>query len=267
MSESQSTRVRQNRVAVVTGARRGIGRRIAETLAADGHDLALIDVVAADETEKAVKAAGRQVVSLVGDVSQEADVVGLAEQVYGSFGQVDVLVNNAGVNLITPTEDLRGEDWNRVLGVNLTGSFLCSREFGRRMLGQGRGSIVNISSLLGLQGAPDRASYAVSKHGVVGLTRSLAVEWGARGVRVNAVCPGYVNTDMNATNQARGFYTAEDITERSPMGRFAEPEDVAQAVAFLADERKSGYVNGVALSVDGGWTADASWRSLQLSKR
>jgi NAD(P)-dependent dehydrogenase (short-subunit alcohol dehydrogenase family) len=135
------------------------------------------------------------------------------------------------------------------------------------MLARRRGGIVNISSLLGLQGAPERASYAVSKHGVIGLTRSLAVEWGARGVRVNAVCPGYVNTDMNATNQARGFYTAEDITERSPLGRFAEPDDVAQAVAFLADERRSGYVNGVALSVDGGWTADASWRSLRLSKR
>jgi NAD(P)-dependent dehydrogenase (short-subunit alcohol dehydrogenase family) len=135
------------------------------------------------------------------------------------------------------------------------------------MLARRRGGIVNISSLLGLQGAPDRASYAVSKHGVIGLTRSLAVEWGARGVRVNAVCPGYVNTDMNATNQARGFYTAEDITERSPLGRFAEPEDVAQAVVFLADERRSGYVNGAALSVDGGWTADASWRGLLLSKR
>ncbi|MEU6672101.1 3-oxoacyl-ACP reductase family protein [Streptomyces sp. NPDC046727] len=267
MSESLSTRVGHGRVAVVTGARRGIGRRIAETLAAGGHDLALIDVTAADETEEAVKAAGRQVVSLVGDVSREADVVGLAEQVAGSFGRVDVLVNNAGVNLITPTEELAGEDWNRVLGVNLTGTFLCSREFGRRMLGQGGGSIVNIASLLGLQGAPDRASYVVSKHGVVGLTRALAVEWGARGVRVNAVCPGYVNTDMNATNQARGFYTAEDITERSPLGRFAEPDDVAQAVAFLADERKSGYVNGASLSVDGGWTADASWRGLLLSKR
>ncbi|MFI8945596.1 SDR family NAD(P)-dependent oxidoreductase [Streptomyces sp. NPDC053750] len=267
MDKTQSTGVTQGPVAVVTGARRGIGRRIAETLAAEGHDLALIDVAAADETEKAVKAAGRQVVSLVGDVSREQDVVGLAEQVYGSFGRVDVLVNNAGVNLITPTEELTGEDWNRVLGVNLTGPFLCSREFGRRMLTRRRGGIVNISSLLGLQGAPDRASYAASKHGVIGLTRSLAVEWGARGVRVNAVCPGYVNTDMNATNQARGFYTAEDITERSPMGRFAEPDDVAQAVAFLADERRSGYVNGVALSVDGGWTADASWHSLRLSKR
>ncbi|MFF8709913.1 SDR family NAD(P)-dependent oxidoreductase [Streptomyces sp. NPDC015184] len=267
MDETQSTGVARGPVAVVTGARRGIGRHIAETLAAEGYDLALIDVTPADETEKAVRAAGRQVVSLVGDVSREQDVVGLAERVHESFGRVDVLVNNAGVNLITPTEELTGEDWNRVLGVNLTGTFLCSREFGRRMLARRRGGIVNISSLLGLQGAPDRASYAVSKHGVIGLTRSLAVEWGARGVRVNAVCPGYVNTDMNATNQARGFYTAEDITERSPLGRFAEPEDVAQAVVFLADERRSGYVNGAALSVDGGWTADASWRGLLLSKR
>ena len=142
-----------------------------------------------------------------------------------------------------------------------------SREFGKEMLRQGSGSIVNMSSVAGLLGIADRAAYNASKHGLIGLTRTLAVEWGGRGVGVNAICPGWVKTGMDQEDQASGGYNDEDIEGRTPMGRFAKPKDIAQAVAFLADPELSGYVNGHTLSVDGGWFSDGSWESLRQRKR
>ncbi|MDP8952885.1 MAG: SDR family oxidoreductase, partial [Actinomycetota bacterium] len=153
------------------------------------------------------------------------------------------------------------------LEVNLTGPFLLSRIFGAEMLRRGSGSIVNVSSVAGLLGIRDRAAYNASKHGLVGLTHTLAAEWGGRGVRVNAVCPGWVKTEMDQEDQGSGGYTDEDIEGRVPMGRFATPEDIARAVAFLADDEQSGFVNGHTLSVDGGWFADGSWESLRRRKR
>jgi NAD(P)-dependent dehydrogenase (short-subunit alcohol dehydrogenase family) len=135
------------------------------------------------------------------------------------------------------------------------------------MLEARSGSIVNVASIAGLVGVADRAAYNASKHGLVGLTRTLAAEWGGRGVRVNAVCPGWVKTEMDAADQARGTYSDADITERVPMARFAAPDDVARSIAFLADDCESPFVNGHTLVVDGGWTADASWESLRLQKR
>jgi NAD(P)-dependent dehydrogenase (short-subunit alcohol dehydrogenase family) len=135
------------------------------------------------------------------------------------------------------------------------------------MLRQGSGSIVNIASVAGLVGIADRAAYNASKHGLIGLTRTLAAEWGGRGVRVNAVCPGWVKTEMDSADQARAGYTDTDITARVPMGRFATATDIARAVAFLADPEQSGFINGHALAVDGGWTADGSWESLRLKHR
>jgi NAD(P)-dependent dehydrogenase (short-subunit alcohol dehydrogenase family) len=151
--------------------------------------------------------------------------------------------------------------------VNLTGPFLTCREFGKAMLGQGSGSIVNVASVAGLLGIADRAAYNASKHGLIGLTRTLAAEWGGRGVRVNAVCPGWVKTEMDREDRASAGYTDADIEGRTPMARFATPEDIARAVAFLADPQQSGYVNGHALSVDGGWFADGSWGGLRQRKR
>jgi NAD(P)-dependent dehydrogenase (short-subunit alcohol dehydrogenase family) len=178
-----------------------------------------------------------------------------------------VLVNNAGISLLEPAETTSVEQWRRVLAVNLTGPFLTCQAFGRPMLAAGAGAIVNIASIAGLHAVSDRAAYNASKHGLVGLTRTLAAEWGGRGVRVNAVCPGWVKTEMDAADQASGGYTDDDIEQRVPMGRFAAPGDIATAVAFLADPERSGFVNGVALPVDGGWTVDASWTSLRLRKR
>ncbi|GAA4459152.1 D-threitol dehydrogenase [Phytohabitans houttuyneae] len=244
------------RVAVVTGAAQGIGRRVAEVLSAEGYALAVMDQqpVAAD-------------LAVLGDVSAEADVIAFAAAVDERFGRVDVVVNNAGIAFITPLEETTLDDWRRVLDVNLTGPFLLCREFGRLMLGAGAGTIINIASVAGLRGVADRAAYNASKHGLIGLTRTLAAEWGGRGVRVNAVCPGWVKTEMDEASQAEGAYGDSDITDHVPQGRFASPDDIAQAVAFLADPAKSGFVNGETLSVDGGWYADGSWQALRLSAR
>ncbi|MCA1688844.1 MAG: SDR family oxidoreductase [Actinobacteria bacterium] len=225
----------RDHVAFVTGAGRGIGRRVALTFAERGYRIAANDLDAPEETL--------------------------------GFGRIDVLVNNAGISLITPAEETSLADWRRVLDVNLTGPFLTSREFGMVMLEQGSGSIVNVSSVAGLLGVADRAAYNASKHGLVGLTRTLAAEWGGRGVRVNAVCPGWVKTEMDVEDQAGDGYTDEDIEGRVPMGRFARPEDVARAVAFLADPEQSGFVNGHTLSVDGGWYGDGGWESLRRGKQ
>jgi NAD(P)-dependent dehydrogenase (short-subunit alcohol dehydrogenase family) len=255
------------KVAVVTGAAQGIGRRVAEVLAEAGYTLALTDLRPASETAAAVREQGQEVLDLAGDVSVEAHVGAFAEQVRERFGQVDLLVNNAGISFIAPAEETGVDQWRRVLEVNLTGPFLLCQAFGRMMLDAGSGSIVNVASIAGLRGVADRAAYNASKHGLVGLTRTLAAEWGGRGVRVNAVCPGWVKTEMDVADQAAGGYTDSDIVEQVPMGRFAAPDDIAAAIAFLADARASGFVNGVALPVDGGWTADASWTSVRLRKR
>jgi NAD(P)-dependent dehydrogenase (short-subunit alcohol dehydrogenase family) len=240
---------------------------VAITLAEHGCAVAVNDVTAPSETVEELRSVGAGAISVPGDVSDEASVRGMVERVIGDFGRVDVLVNNAGVSRIVPAEETTLDDWNRTLAVNLTGPFLTCREFGKVMLEQGSGSIVNIASVAGLLGVGDRAAYNASKHGLVGLTRTLAAEWGGRGVRVNAVCPGWVKTEMDAEDQAGGGYTDADIEGRVPMGRFATPEDIAAAVAFLADSGQSGFVNGHTLSVDGGWFADGSWESLRRGKQ
>jgi NAD(P)-dependent dehydrogenase (short-subunit alcohol dehydrogenase family) len=251
----------------VTGAARGIGRRVALTLAERSYAVAANDLVAPEETLEELKRAGAKTLPVPGDVSDEEVVRRIVGAVIGELGRVDVLVNNAGVSLIAPVEETTLADWRRVLEVNLTGPFLMCREFGKEMLERGSGSIVNVSSVAGLLGVADRAAYNASKHGLVGLTRTLAAEWGGRGVRVNAVCPGWVKTEMDAEDQAGGGYTDSDIEGRVPMGRFAKPEDVAQTVAFLADPEQSGFVNGHTLSVDGGWCGDGGWESLRRRKQ
>ncbi len=257
----------QVRVAVVTGAARGIGRKVALVLAERGYAVAVNDLSAPEQTLGELERVGTEGLAIPGDVSDEETVRGMLRGVTEGFGRVDVLVNNAGISAIVPAEETTLADWDRTLAVNLTGPFLMSREFGKEMLRRGSGSIVNISSVAGLLGISDRAAYNASKHGLIGLTRTLAAEWGGRGVRVNAVCPGWVKTEMDREDQASGGYTDEDIEGRNPMGRFAKPEDIAQAVAFLADPDVSGYVNGHTLSVDGGWYGDGSWESLRRRKR
>lgn len=255
------------RVAVVSGGAQGIGRRTCELLSERGYRVAIIDLQEAAATVKTIRAAGRQAMAFTGDVTREDVVAAFASKVFETFGRADVLVNNAGISLICPGEKTSAADYRRVMEVNLVAPFLLAKAFGIRMLEAGSGSIVNVASVAGLLAVADRAAYNASKHGLVGLTRTLAAEWGARGVRVNAVCPGWVKTEMDAVDQAGGSYTDADITGRIPMARFATPDDVARAIAFLADEGESAFVNGHTLSVDGGWAADASWESVRLSKR
>ena len=254
-------------VAVVTGAAQGIGRRTARVLAATGYALVLVDVREPAEVAAELDDAETETLSLVGDVADEDFVQRARDAVELRFGHADVLVNNAGISSIAPAEDTTAAQWRRVLEVNLTGPFLLSRAFGELMLTRGEGSIVNVASVAGLLGIADRAAYNASKAGLLGLMRTLAAEWGGRGVRVNAVCPGWVKTEMDAADQAGGGYVDADIEARVPMGRFATPDDIAEAIAFLADPVRSAFVNGHALSVDGGWAADGSWDSLRLRKR
>ncbi|HMD20914.1 MAG TPA: SDR family oxidoreductase [Alloacidobacterium sp.] len=256
-----------SRAAVVTGGAQGIGRRTSELLAQRGFRVAIIDLHQPEETLKAIEAIGGEAMGYSGDISDESVVEDFAQEVLNRYGAAEVLVNNAGISFISPAEKTAASDYRRVLEVNLVAPFLLAKAFGEQMLTAGQGSIVNIASVAGLLGIADRAAYNASKHGLVGLTRTLAAEWGGRGVRVNAVCPGWVKTQMDDADQARGTYSDADITGRVPMARFASPDDIARAIAFLADSRESGFINGHCLSVDGGWASDGSWESLRLQKR
>jgi NAD(P)-dependent dehydrogenase (short-subunit alcohol dehydrogenase family) len=254
-------------VALVTGAAQGIGRRTAEVLAQRGFSLALNDLRSPAETMAHAKTHGVDVIEVLADVSDESAVARMTDSVMTRFGRIDVLVNNAGISCIAPAEEITAAEWRRVMDINLLGPFLCCRAFGRIMLQRKSGSIINVASVAGLLGIADRAAYNASKHGLIGLTRTLAAEWGGRGVRCNAVCPGWVKTPMDDSAQDAGLYADCDITGRVPMARFATPDDIAQAIAFLADPAQSSFVNGHALSVDGGWASDGSWESLRLRHR
>lgn len=253
------------RVAVITGAAQGVGFATAKLLAETGHHVVITDLQDLEIQTNSLTSSGGRVTALSGDISCESFILDLAEKIATEHGSADILVNNAGISLIRSAEDTTIEQWQRVMAINLTGPFLLCREIGKRMLARRRGNIVNVASIAGLHGVIDRAAYNASKHGLIGLTRTLAAEWGGRGVRVNAVCPGWIKTEMDAVDQDLEAYSDDDIMDRVPMARFAKPEDVAKAIAFLAQE--DSFINGVTLPVDGGWIADASWDALRLKSR
>lgn len=248
--------------AVITGAAQGLGLVTARLFAEAGYRVVLTDVQPLDAL--LVSFADAEVSGLSGDVSSEAFSAELAAHV-AALGGADVLVNNAGISMIVPAEETTLEQWQRMMAINLDGPFLLCRELGKQMLAKGNGAIVNVASVAGLGGVIHRAAYNTSKHGLIGLTRTLAAEWGGRGVRVNAVCPGWIKTEMDAKDMGSGAYTDADIVNRVPMARFAKPEDIAAAILFLA--RDGLFVNGVALPVDGGWNGDSSWDALRLKSR
>ena len=202
---------------------------------------------------------------MCGDVSSEAFVQEMAAKIGREFGALDGLVNNAGISLIMPAEQTSAAQWQRVMAINLFGPFLLCRYLGAQMLKRGSGSIVNVASIAGLAGVSHRSAYNASKHGLVGLTKTLAAEWGGRGVRVNAVCPGWIKTEMDAADQGAGAYSDTDIIDRVPLARFARADDVAEAIAFLLDANRSGFINGISLPVDGGWLADAELEQLAVA--
>ena len=252
---------------VVTGAAQGVGLATASLLAQRDWRVILLDLQSVDEHVDRLRGAGAQVAGLSGDVSSEAFVQQLAQWIAREYGAVDALVNNAGVSLIAPAEQTTAAQWQHVMNVNLFGPFLLCRYLGEQMLARRRGSIVNVASVAGLAGVIHRSAYNTSKHGLIGLTKTLAAEWGGRGVRVNAVCPGWIKTEMDVADQGSGAYSDADIVNRVPMARFAKTEDVAEAIAFLADGEHAGFINGVSLPVDGGWAADSSWDSLRKRTR
>jgi NAD(P)-dependent dehydrogenase (short-subunit alcohol dehydrogenase family) len=252
---------------LVTGAAQGLGLTSAVLLAQRGWRVVLVDVQPLDAQVARLRDSGRQALGICGDISSEDFVLQLAERIAAEYGALDGLVNNAGVSLIVPAEETSAAQWQRVMAINLFGPFLLCRHLGPQMLRQGRGSIVNVASIAGLAGVSHRSAYNASKHGLVGLTETLAAEWGGRGVRVNAVCPGWIKTEMDAADQGAGAYSDRDIADRVPQARFARPEEVAEAIAFLLDPDRSSFINGVRLPVDGGWLADASWDSLRLRTR
>jgi NAD(P)-dependent dehydrogenase (short-subunit alcohol dehydrogenase family) len=245
------------RVAVVTGASSGIGVALAEGLAAAGARVALAARRKGrlEELAGRLRAAGAEVEAFACDVARDADVERLADEVTKRFGPADVLVNNAGVGDPVPAEQEPIERFVATLDVNLVGSFRCAQRFGRDMLAAGRGSIVNVASILGVVGVGQipQGSYTAAKGGVVNLTRELAAQWARRGVRVNALAPAWFHTEMTdqmfADERARKW-----IRNRTPMGRPGRLEELVGPLLFLASDAST-YVTGAVLPVDGGWTA------------
>lgn len=227
-------------VVVVTGGMQGIGAAIVDRFKSEGDAVAVLDVH--DRSPYRC------------DVSDSAQVESTAERVESDLGPVDVLVNNAGVAHIAPSESLAEAEWRRSLDVMATGTFLCSREFGRRMLQRRRGVIVNVSSINATEAFPQRLAYCAAKAAIEMITRVLAVEWADRGVRVNAVAPGVTRTAMVERAIASGVVSEGLYVGRTPLRRLAEPAEIAEAVLFLASERAS-FVTGTTLVVDGGWSA------------
>jgi NAD(P)-dependent dehydrogenase (short-subunit alcohol dehydrogenase family) len=245
--------------ALITGGGGGIGRATALAFAREGARVAVADVVveAAGETVALVNAAGGQAISLSGDVSRDADVRVMIEAVVGTYGRLDCAFNNAGIAgwqvdaVGKKTAEWSEEAFDRMIAVNLKGVWLCMRHELPQMQAQGGGAIVNTGSIAGLAGLYTASAYVAAKHGVVGLTKTAAIEYAEANIRVNAVCPGYIRTPMTEPGmRLRG----EAILAQTPFKRLGNPEEIAEMVVWLCSERAS-YVSGAAYNVDGGWMA------------
>jgi NAD(P)-dependent dehydrogenase (short-subunit alcohol dehydrogenase family) len=247
----------ENKVALVTGAGSGMGLATAQAFAEAGAAVVLADI-----NEQAIRSAaeeliagGHRALAVRCNVADEAEVAAMVAQTVSTFGRLDAAFNNAGVMPpAVETADASGEDFDRVTAINLRGVWNCMKYELRQMREQGSGAIVNCSSIGGLIGNPGRAIYHASKHGVIGLTKSAALEYAARGIRINAVCPGTIETPMVADMMAKESVTTADFQRDLPIGRLGRPEEIAAAVLWLCSDGAS-FVIGHALAVDGGYTA------------
>jgi 3-oxoacyl-[acyl-carrier protein] reductase len=238
------------KIALVTGASRGIGKAIALRLAQDGAKLAInnLDIETAETVAAEIKALGGMALAVAGDVSSTDEVNDMMETIISTYGSIDILVNNAGITRDQLLLRMADDDWDRVLAVNLKGVFLCTKAVLKYMLKARWGRIINMSSIVGFTGNYGQSNYAASKAGIMGFTRSVAREVASRGITVNAVAPGFIETDMTARLSEK---QRQDITSRIPLGFLGTPEDVASIAAFLAGE-DSRYITGQVISVDGG---------------
>ncbi len=246
----------EGRFALVTGGSKGLGFAMAEALARAGAEVAI-----ASRHESAIKAAadrltsmtGRRIVPLVADITNRIDVETMTGQAIEAFGHLDILVNNAGINIRKPTIEQPEEEFRKILDTNLVGAFLVAQSVGRHLLERKSGVVINVASMIGMVGLAERPGYTSSKGGLIQLTRTMALEWAPLGIRVNALCPGPFETEIN-TPVLNNPEANQWFLQRIPLGRWGRPAELGPAVVFLASEASS-FMTGATLVIDGGWTA------------
>ncbi len=248
----------KDKVVLITGAGSGIGLATALAFAANGAQVALLDINAANleaARGQILEVAPQAVASTwLAGVNDEAAVQAVIDGIVGRHGRLDVLINNAGISMNMPTLELSGENWRKAMDINVNGVFYCAQAAGRRMLEQGSGTILNLSSMYGVVAAPNRAAYCTSKAAVAMLTKVLAIEWAASGLRVNAIAPGYIKTALVEELCKAGRMDLEALSKRTPMGRIGEPHEIAALALFLASDQSS-FINGQVIVADGGWSS------------
>jgi len=246
----------KDKVSLVTGAGRGIGEAIARRLSEEGARVVIsdIDLPAAESVARELKNSGRDALAIKADVADKGQVDEMIKKAVDEFGSIDILVNNAGMSVVGASEELEEKRWRQGIDVMLTGVFFCSQAAGKEMIKQKSGKIINIASVNGIGAFPERVSYGSAKAGVIQLTRTLGCEWARYNINVNAVAPGYVNTYLVRDLAEKGVLDVAELANRTPAGRLAECEEVADAVVFLASE-DSKYIVGQTIVVDGGWSA------------